>query len=313
MQIYLIASESIRLIDEELKKILKDNTNIETFDLNIMDLESLLEEASYLSLFDEKRYIVVKNANIFGSDKLSEKNSELLLKYLDNPNENTVLIFTYNGKVDMRKKITKVTKDKYKLINVEKLNYNDLVEKIRMLVKKDGFTIDTDSINYLINNCLNNYDLIYNEIEKIKIYYIKPCKFDLKDIKQIVSKAIEDNNFKFIEAAINKNIKKSFEILDDLSLLKIEPITLISLLAREYRFMHIIKTLYNDNKSIIDISKELKLQNWQTEKMLKNSFSYSIEELEKNLLVLTDCDIEMKSIYFDKYTLLKSYLLKIYE
>ena len=45
--------------------------------------------------------------------------------------------------------------------------------------------------------------------------------------------------------------------------------------------------------------------------MLKNSFSYTLEELEENLLILTECDIQLKSVYFDKYTLLKSYLLKL--
>ena len=311
MNIYLIASESIRLIDEELNKILKDQLNIETFDLNMVSLEDILNEANYMSLFDDKRIMVVKNASLFGSDKENKTNSELLLKYMEHPNEKTVLIFTLNGKVDSRKKITKEIKEKYKLITIDKLMYNDLIDKIRMIVKKDGYTIDTESINYLINNCLNNYDLIYNEIEKIKIFYSKPCKFEYDDVKQIVSKSIEENNFKFVEYVINRDIKKSFKMLDDFSILKIEPISLINLLAREYRLMHMIKTLSDDRVGINNISKELGLQNWQTEKMLKNSFNYTLEELENNLIVLNECDLEMKTIYFDKYSLLKSYMLKL--
>jgi DNA polymerase-3 subunit delta len=311
MQIYLIASESIRLIDEELKKIINNNTNVETFDLNNLNISDIITEAGYLSMFDDKRIMVVKNAFIFGSDKVSEKNSEILLKYMNNPNENTILIFTYNGKVDMRKKITKLIKEKFKLIDIPKLTSNELVEKIRLISKKDGFTIGMDGINYIMNSCLNNYDLIYNELDKIKLYYEKPCKIELIDIKNIVSKSLEDNNFKFVEAVVNKDLKKAFLLLDELSLLKIEPINLINLLAREYRLMHFVKVLYDDCKNINSISKELKLQNWQTEKLLKNSFNYSYEELENNLLILNECDLEMKTIYFDKYTLLKSYLLKI--
>lgn len=311
MKIYLIASESIRLIDEKIKKITKEETNIESFDLNSMSIEELMEEANYLSLFDDQRIIIAKNAYVFGSDKDNKTNSELILKYMDHPNENTTLIFTYNGKVDMRKKIVKDLKEKYKLINIEKLAYNDLVEKIRILVKKDNFTIDLESINYIINNCLNNYDLIYNEIEKIKLYYVNPCKFDFNDVKKIVSKSIEENNFKFVELVINRDLKKAFNLLEDFSILKIEPISLINLLAREYRLMHMIKILYDDKKGINDISSKLKLQNWQTEKMLKNSFNYNLDELESNLLVLNECDLQMKSVYFDKYSILKTYLLKL--
>ena len=65
MNIYLITSDSIRLIDEELKKILKKEKNIETFDLNSVELEDILIEAQYVSMFNDKRAIVVKNANIW--------------------------------------------------------------------------------------------------------------------------------------------------------------------------------------------------------------------------------------------------------
>ena len=311
MNIYLIVSESIRLIDEELKKITKNLINIEKFDLNIISLEELLNEASYLSLFNEKRVIIAKNSYMFGNDKENKANNELLLKYLENPNENTVLIFTYNGKADMRKKITKEIKEKYKLINIEKLKFSDLQDKIRTIVKNDGYTIDLDSINYLINNCLNNYDLIYNEIEKLKLYYNAPCKFEFEDVKKIVSKSIDENNFKFVEYIINRDLKKGFKMLDDSNILKVDPISLINLLAREYRLMYFTKQLYEENKSLNTISKELGLQDWQTEKILKNSFNYNYNELENNLLVLNECDLQIKSVYFDKYSLLKVFMLKL--
>ena len=311
MNVYLITSESIRLIDEELNKILKDNTNIDVFDMNTLSMEDLINEANYLSLFDEKRFIVAKNAGIFGTESNNKTNAELLLKYLENPNPNTILIFTYNGKLDSRKKIVKTIAEKYKCINIEKMYFNDLVDKIRLIVKKDNFTIDNETINYIINNCLSNYDLIYNEIEKIKLYYVEPCKFDINDVKKIVSKSIEEDNFKFVDYIINNDLKNAFKMLDDFCTLKIEPINLLNLLAREYRLIHMVKTLYDEKKSINYIAKELGLQSWQTEKFLKESFSYDYDILENNLILLNECDLQMKSVYFDKYTLLKSYLLKI--
>ena len=307
MNIYLITSDSIRLIDEELKKILKKEKNIETFDLNSVELEDILIEAQYVSMFNDKRAIVVKNANIFGSGKIAEKKTELLLKYLESPNEDTILIFTYNDKCDTRKKITKLIQEKYSYISIPKLSFNDLANKIRNDLKSDGFSIESDSINYI-----NNYDLIYNELEKLKIYYDKPCKISFNDVKKIISNNIDDNNFKFIEAVINNNLKKAFKLLDDLSLLKVEPISLVSLLAREYRLLYCTKTLYDNKRDLMSISRELKLQNWQVEKMLKNSFKYTYDELENNILNLNECDIQMKSIYFDKITLFKTYLLKMY-
>ena len=70
--VYLISSNSFHLMEEELKKILKDNPYT-SFDLNAVDLDDVLEEASYFSLFDDKKYMVVKNAQIFGASKRKSK------------------------------------------------------------------------------------------------------------------------------------------------------------------------------------------------------------------------------------------------
>ena len=87
--------------------------------LNNAKLDDVIEEASYFSLFDEAKYMVVKNANVFMASKRKKKDEEdtddakiskkdeKLLQYLENPNTNTILIFTVYGKVDSKKKINK--------------------------------------------------------------------------------------------------------------------------------------------------------------------------------------------------------------
>lgn len=313
MNIYLIASESIRQLDDKINKIINKDDAIITYDYNSSSMEEIINEAGYFSLFDDKKTIIVKNSSIFGSDKINETDTNLLINYLMNPNENTTIIFTLIGKTDGKKKIVKAIKEKFQYIEIEKYNINDLTIKIREIVKKDGYTIDNESIDYIINSCLGNYDLIYNEVEKIKLYYNEPCKFNIEEVKKITSKAIEDNNFKFIDAVINKDIKKIYKYIDDFEIIKVEPIALINLLAREYRLTYIAKTLYDEKKAINTIARELKLQNWQVDKILKNTFRFTYEDLEENLLILNECDLQLKKVYFDKYSILKAYILKLLE
>ena len=78
MKVYVINGESYFLINEEISKIIKDSKNITTFDLNINTLEDVIIEAGYYSIFQEDKYIIVKNANFFGSEKLNE----MILIYL---------------------------------------------------------------------------------------------------------------------------------------------------------------------------------------------------------------------------------------
>ena len=86
MKIVLITGESILLINEKINEIVKDNKNITSFDMNANTIEDVLLEAGYFSMFEEEKFIIVRNANFFGSGKLNEKEADSLLKYFENPN-----------------------------------------------------------------------------------------------------------------------------------------------------------------------------------------------------------------------------------
>ncbi len=302
--VYLICSNSFHLMEDELKKILKDNPYT-SFDLNAVELDDVLEEASYFSLFDDKKYMVVKNAQIFGASKRKSKEDdteetsvskkdEKLLNYLESPNTNTVLIFMMNGKADSKKKICKIIKDRYKFIQIEDLKPKDIVSKVEKALKEDGYKIDSNTSYYIVNNALNNYDLAINEVEKIKLYYGKGCTVKYDDVINIVSKNIEDNNFKFIDTIISRDIKESFKIFDDLMIQKVEPIMLMSMIAKEIRNMLLVKKMMNNRnkKEMMDI---LGLKwDFQMDKLINNSYSYKEKQLENYLVMLSDLDYKIK-------------------
>ena len=170
MNTYLISSTSYRLLQDEIIKIIKNSSNIIKFDYEEDSFENILEEASYFSLLDEKKYIIVYNANLFSSDKLNEEKSEILLKYFKEPNVNSVLIFTLYRPIDSRKAVTKYIEKNGTIIVKDTPNEREMANIISSLLKKESFKISYGGINYLINNCRNDYDIILSEIEKIKIY-----------------------------------------------------------------------------------------------------------------------------------------------
>ncbi len=297
--IYLISSSSIHLIDEEIKKIVNDKAYT-TFDLNNVLMDDVLEEAAYFSLFDDIKYIVCKNANVFASTKKStsedsvSKKDDKLLKYLDEPNPNTVLIFTINGKVDSKKKIVKTIKERYSFIEIPDLKPKETFSKIEGLLKKDNYKIDSDTLYYIINNSLNNYDLIVNELEKIKLYYkdSKVIKYD--DVINIVSCNLEDNNFKFIETVMNKKMVEAFKIYDDLMILKVEPIMLMMMIAKEIRNTLLTKMM-SKSRSRSEIMKVLGYNyDFQLDKILNYTKMYTKKELEDYLILISDFDYKIK-------------------
>lgn len=320
--IYLISSNSFHLMEEELKKILKDNPYT-SFDLNAVELDDVLEEASYFSLFDEKKYMVVKNALIFGASKRKSKEEdnedeekvskkdEKLLQYLNEPNDNTVLIFTINGKADTKKKICKIIKDRYKFIQLDDLKPKEIYSRVEKSLKEDGYKIDSNTGYYIVNNALNNYDLAINEVEKIKLYYGKGCQVKYDDVVNIVSKNIEDNNFKFIDTVISKDIKEAFKMYDDLMIQKVEPIMLMSMLAKEVRNMLLIKKMLN-SKGKKEMMEVLGIKfDFQIDKLISNSYSFKEYQLEKYLVLLSDLDYKIKRGKISNKLALEMFIMNI--
>ncbi len=311
MKIVLITGESILLINEKINEIVKDNKNITSFDMNANTIEDVLLEAGYFSMFEEEKFIIVRNANFFGSGKLNEKEADSLLKYFENPNSLSNIIFICSEKIDSRKKITKALKEKYEMITIPTLKYYEIENRVEKYFGKEGYKIDKDTVKYIVANSLNNYDLVMNEVEKIILYYNHPSYIKKSDVENIVSKSMNTNNFLFVDAIIDGDLEKSLALLKDLKTMKVEPTILISLIARDIRIMLNIKKLLEENKREYEILNELKLMDWQLEKYLKKAFPYKIKELEEWLVKLTELDLKIKSGKLEKYDALELFILDI--
>ena len=300
--LYLLVSNSYHILDEEIKKIVKDE-KYEVIDYLKTTLEDIVMEASYSDLFSNKKILIIKNATFF-STKIDTSSLD---KYLLNINPNTILIFTCNN-IDERLKIVKTFKDSYnyKINNI--LYQKDIVNKLIEIAEKKDYNLSIESAIYISKSSLDNYDIAYNNLEKIFLYYNKPCKINESDVINLVSVSLEENNFKFIESVINNDTENAFKILNDLKIKKIEPLSLFNLLAREYRLMLILKEEYQ-KKSRSYIMKLLNIRDWQLEKLLKQASRYNKEYLEDKLIEICEYDYQIKSGKIDKFLALELFIL----
>lgn len=304
---YLISAESYRIIDDEIKKLVKDN-NYLLFNANRCTIKEVIEEASYFSLDDNKKWIVVSNADFFGTSKISESDNELLSKYLENSIETTNIIFTTLNGIDLRKKTVKSIKNKGSIVNIPKMDKRNINSTLTNYLKNYDYSIDYKTLNYIMDNSYNNLDIMFNELDKIMIYYGFPCTIKYNDVLNIVGEEKTNNNFAFVNAVIEKNLKLSLKILKSLKIYKVEPTVLVSLLAREYRLMYYVKNLYS-KMSMNDIMSYLSLADWQINKFYTNSSKYSNKELLGNLVKLCDIDLNIKKGIYDKDISLYGFLM----
>ena len=171
--IYVVYGKEEYLVDQKVKKKKK---NPITYDLEFDNLKDILFDASMISLLDDKKYIVVNNPYFLSMAKEGEPNidTSVLEDYLNNINPNTVMVFKYyREKLMETKKITKLLKNKGIFYEFNKVNNLDIIKD-----RFDGYKIDKESINILIDRVGDNTAVLINEIEKLKTY-----KYDTKEYR----------------------------------------------------------------------------------------------------------------------------------
>jgi len=143
--------------------------NISKYDLEFNMIKEILEDANTISLFDSNKLIIVENAFIFSRTTKKIDDVDLLEEYLKNNNSNVIIIFiNYNEKIDSVKKIVKHIKEKGVIKEFNTLK-NITSNVLKMF---DDYKISSDAVQLLIDRVGNNLEIMYQEIEKLKIYKI---------------------------------------------------------------------------------------------------------------------------------------------
>ena len=307
MNINLITSISTRLSDIEIKKIVKDN-NYLTLNMLKDDFSSLMEEISYSFFLDDIKYIVVKNL----LNNIKEKQEESLINYLNKPNEKVVLIFA-EEKVDGRKKIIKQIKKNSNYINIV-VDYKTsptVYDLVNSYISSNGYKSDFKVAGYLVSIFNLNIDLIYNELDKVFLYYTEKVYLTVDNIRDIVSTMLVQSSFKFTDCVINKDLSGALDILDDLKINKTDPSMLIIILYKEYRNLYFVKEYSSKKMSQIEISSKLKMENWQIQKYFKMALNYKSAEIIEIIKKIGYLDKDVKTGRVDKLSGLEYLLIDI--
>lgn len=305
--VYLLYGTEDFEIEEEIKKLSKDidEMNISKYDLNNDMLSLALEDAKTISLFSDKKLVIVDNANMFTGS--TSKDSELIEEYLNHINENTTLVLiVHNDKLDTRKKITKLIK---KVGKVQEFNDElDTTSLVRRLFK--DYNIDYKTIQLFIDRVGNNPIIIQSEINKIKIYKDNDKNITEEDILNLTAKLIEIDIFKLIDYIVRKNKEKALELYYEMLKMNEEPIKIVVILANQFRIMYQSKELLKKGYSEKDIANTLKIHPYRVKLAIQNSRNYTSDILLKNLNALADIDIGIKTGTINKDLALELFILK---
>ena len=308
MNNYLIEGSDYISVNNKISEIIKKNgfsdASISKYDLSEGLLDDALEDLNTYGLFSDKKIVIINNF-----DKMDPllNNIEELLKYVENSSPLN-LLFVVSDKYDDRKKIIKDLKKKMEFIKIS----TDPVEFTKSCL--EGYKIENGVINLLVNNTLGDVTRLYNECNKLKTYKINDKYISKEDVEELSFKKLGDSTeitFQFSRALAEKDKKSALILYQELLNYKIEPLSIIGLLASQFRIMYQVKSLEEKNMRNDEIASSLKEKPYRITKTRELTRYYSKKEILDLMIKLEDIDLKIKTTSVDANTLVQLFILNI--
>lgn len=302
---YLLVYDNYYLFQEKLKDIISstkfENASITNYDLEEEDLYNALLDLDTYSFLTEQKVIIIKNINLLEDNQ----DTKHLLKYLDNPNNDNLLILT-TTKFNATKKINKELKKKNNYIKLE----TDLNKETKNILQ--GYEVESGVITKIIEYSNNNIDIIKSECDKLKQYKFDTKKITKEDVETIVIKHIGESTqivFDLIKDIAIKDKKRAIIKYEKLKKYNVDDIALIGLLESQLRLMIQIIMFSEKNYTNKDIAATLNIHPYRIEKtkeLLRYSNKKDVCNMIKNL---SNIDYKIKSGQIDNKDTIFMYII----
>lgn len=315
----LLYGTNIIRIEDEVKRIATsyagdlDDFNFTRLNLKETSVEAVVEEAQTLPFLTDRKVLVIEDSYIFTAAKSTgsvNHNIDLLLDYLSKKNDDTMILFTvYTEKLDNRKKVTKVLKDKGKVTEINEMTERELSLYVESVLNQENIEIHSEALELLLERTSYKYENVHNELSKLLLY--TDGDITLEDVKEVVSISLEQNVFLLTEFILKNEKDKAVQLGRELILQKEEPMKLLHLIIGQFRLFYQVKILNQQGYQEDNIAKSLKVHPYRVKLALRHVRKFPLESLLSKMMLCRDIDYKFKSSYLDRNTLFELFILEI--
>jgi len=277
--VYLLCGEEHFLIEKALKSLLDILLQPETrdFNLNLLDgtivtIQDILSAVEVYPIIADWRVVVVSESLLFQDlqkptptdlendllDAVEDINSndpkEIFLDWIHgDPPQNSILIFTVKGPVNIRKPIVKSIDRVGRYVNFEKLEESSSIQRdplfqsvSKQLAQSDK-QITPSAFNFLRTQVNNDTHRFFEEINKAISFVGDKTQISERDIRNLVSPTSSDTIFDLTDSISNRNVNQGLSSLHNILSDGEAPIKINALITRQIRLMVQAKLVLKNN------------------------------------------------------------------
>ncbi|MDA9696665.1 DNA polymerase III subunit delta [Candidatus Pelagibacter sp.] len=269
------------------------------------DRENFLENIYNKSLFETKKFIIVKRT----TDKIIKIIEKISLKNLEKIN---IIFNSDNLEKKSKLRIFFEKNENYICVPFYPDNEQTLAKLAFDYLKNKKILISPENINLILNKCNYDRETLQNELTKIENFSKNKKKITTEDIVKLTNLAENYSITELIDSCLAKNTKKIKYILNENNFSNEETIL-------------IIRTFLNKSKKILKLSEEFKEKKnldlvissakppifWKDKEITKVQISKWAPEKIKNLIYnINDLELKIKKNQNNPVNLITDFILE---
>ena len=278
---YVITNDSV---DFDLKKIYAKKSN-ENQEVEVVDF------VKRYPLVGEYNLMIVKDSKNLSND------FSLIQSYIENINQKSILVLSFNNTVDKRKKIYKSIFKSGTIFESKKIYENQVYQWIEGESKEKNLNLHPNSIKIIADFVGNDLSQIDNELEKLKLNFDEQMIIRPEEIENIIGFSKEFNFFELTKEIGKKNYEKSLDLVSHMAKNnKRYPLPVI--IGSIYTFFNKL-FIYHSIENKKDASKILGINPYFIDEYRSASSIYPMKKISKIFNYLLEADKRSKGIDFD--------------
>lgn len=290
---YIIIGDDEYLKNRELDSIRSkqldqknESTNFSSFSPD--QVKEIMSEVGTMPFLSEKRIVLINEVDAFDDNSFG-----LLIRYLENPVETTVLIMTASSLFG-KKKIYKQIRGLVKVVDAQRPSRYKLENWIRVFFKKHSIDITDEAVRSILDLKGNDSSAVKSALDKL-LSYSGGERVDEDIVGKIVGRSVTERVFKLVDAINAGNALWAFEIMNDLYSANEKPYKITGYLAWHLRIMQKINYFKSIGKDERAIAKNLGYSPGRVKHLVREANKYSPEKIQAWQKYLFDCDIHGKT------------------
>ena len=295
LPVYLVNGEDElkrETVMKRLKKRLSSlgdlSFNSEHFNGEVASGLDICAACNTIPFASEKRLVLVDAV-----DKLKKTDSEVLVEYLKDPAQTTVLALVAT-KLAKNTRLYKAIAGfgKTAVIDCSPLKRFELPRAVRSMAVTHGITLTEAGANALINTVGENTIALDSELRKIALAHRGGDAISDREVISLVARTVEIKPWEFVDAFAARKMQKCLWCLGRME--SVSPHALLAMCTTRIRELLCARPLYG-RATPARLARGLKMPDWQVKHHIAWSRLYTAAELREALKGARDAERAMKS------------------